>query len=95
MSVGGKNRTMPAEFFIRGKMKIGETLLMVCLNGPVGVAMTPVSWVAMTAASSHRAQIHLIIGLIDVSSDTKLFHYQTLLQLNDHAQSSWLLDALK
>lgn len=65
-------------------MKIGETLLMVCLNGPVRVAMTPVSWVAMTAASSHRVRIHLIIGLIGVCSQTELFDYKTLVQLNNH-----------
>ncbi len=64
---------------------------MVCLNGPVGVAMTPASWVAMTVASSHRAQIHLIKGLIGVLTNTKLFHYQTLLQLHDHAQSFLML----
>lgn len=60
-------------FLYEGEMKIGETLLMVCLNGPVRVAMTPVSWVAMTAASSHRARIHLIIGLIGVCSQTEFF----------------------
>lgn len=91
LSVGEENRTMPAAFFIWGEMKIGETLLMVCLNWPVRVAMTPVSWVAMTAASSHRAQIHLIIGLIDVCSQSELFYYKTLLWLNNHGHSLFTL----